>query len=48
MIEVADGIARYFYRAYSHQKAFHESPCKHRLLGAAAGPGNQGIRADGR
>lgn len=25
MIEVADGIACYFYKAYPHQKAFHES-----------------------
>lgn len=39
MIEVADGIARYFYKAYPHQKAFHESPLPHRLLGGAAGPG---------
>ena len=39
MIQLADGIARYFYKAYPHQKAFHESPCKHRLLGGAAGPG---------
>jgi len=39
MIEVTDGIARYAYRAYPHQKAFHESPCSHRLLGGAAGPG---------
>lgn len=39
MIEVADGIARYFYKAYPHQRAFHESTAKHRLLGGAAGPG---------
>jgi hypothetical protein len=39
MIRVEDGIARYFYKAYAHQKAFHESPKKHRLLGGAAGPG---------
>lgn len=39
MIHVEDGIARYAYKAYDHQKAFHESPCKHRLLGGAAGPG---------
>lgn len=39
MIEVADGIARYAYKAYAHQQAFHESPCRHRLLGGAAGPG---------
>lgn len=29
----------YTYSAYPHQKAFHESPAKHRLLGGAAGPG---------
>ena len=28
-----------FYDAYPHQKAFHESTAKHRLLGGAAGPG---------
>lgn len=39
MIQVEDGIARYGYKAYAHQKAFHESPCRHRLLGGAAGPG---------
>lgn len=39
MIEVESGIARYKYKAYAHQKAFHESACKHRLLGGAAGPG---------
>lgn len=39
MIEVANGIARYAYKAYDHQRAFHESECKHRLLGGAAGPG---------
>jgi hypothetical protein len=39
MIQVADGIARYAYKAYPHQKAFHESSAKHRLLGGAAGPG---------
>ena len=39
MIETMDGVARYLYKAYPHQKAFHESKCKHRLLGGAAGPG---------
>jgi hypothetical protein len=39
MIETLDGIARYAYKAYPHQKAFHESRHKHRLLGGAAGPG---------
>lgn len=29
----------YEYNAYPHQKAFHESPLRHRLLGGAAGPG---------
>jgi hypothetical protein len=39
MIALADGIARYNYKAYPHQLAFHQSACKHRLLGGAAGPG---------
>src|SRR6266567_3411971 len=39
MIETMDGVARYLYKAYPHQKAFHESTYKHRLLGGAAGPG---------
>jgi hypothetical protein len=39
MIETLDGIARYSYKAYPHQKLFHESRHKHRLLGGAAGPG---------
>ncbi len=36
-----DGMDRYVYDyfAYPHQKAFHESRAKHRLLGGAAGPG---------
>src|SRR5499427_10219275 len=29
----------YDYQAYPHQKAFHQSLCKYRLLGGAAGPG---------
>lgn len=41
MIEVIDGVERFIHRyeAYPHQKAFHESRAKHRLLGGAAGPG---------
>lgn len=39
MIEVIDGMQRYLYEAYPHQKAFHESRARHRLLGGAAGPG---------
>lgn len=38
-IEVVDGVQRYTYEAYPHQKAFHESPKKYRLSGGAAGPG---------
>lgn len=36
-----NGVERftYEYMAYPHQKAFHESTAKHRLLGGAAGPG---------
>jgi hypothetical protein len=48
MIEVADGIARYLYKAYPHQKAFHESTAKHRLLGGAAGPAGQSGNPRGR
>src|ERR1700722_1235309 len=29
----------YKYTAYPHQKAFHESKARYRLLGGAAGPG---------
>lgn len=36
---VTTGLERFEYLAYAHQKAFHESPAKHRLLGGAAGPG---------
>lgn len=39
MIGVKTGVERYEYRALPHQKLFHESPAKHRLLGGAAGPG---------
>lgn len=39
MIETVNGVQRYEYHAYPHQKAFHESTCKFRLLGGAAGPG---------
>lgn len=41
MIEVIDGVQRFLHRyeAYPHQKAFHESKARHRLLGGAAGPG---------
>jgi len=41
ILEAANGVERYqyHYRAYAHQKAFHESLAPHRLLGGAAGPG---------
>jgi len=39
VIQTENGIQRYEYHAYPHQKAFHESTCKFRLLGGAAGPG---------
>lgn len=39
MLEVIDGVQRFVYQAFPHQKAFHESNCRHRLLGGAAGPG---------
>jgi hypothetical protein len=48
MIEVADGIARYGYKAYPHQKAFHESTAKLRLLVGAAGPAGQSGKPHGR
>ncbi|PYU18350.1 MAG: hypothetical protein DMG32_26330 [Acidobacteria bacterium] len=40
-IVVNDSVEQFIYRyeAYPHQKAFHESPKPHRLLGGAAGPG---------
>jgi hypothetical protein len=40
-IVVNDSAEQFVYRyeAYPHQKAFHESPKPHRLLGGAAGPG---------
>jgi hypothetical protein len=38
-VETANGVERYHYNAYPHQKAFHESLAPHRLLGGAAGPG---------
>lgn len=41
MATASTGVERFLYRynAYPHQKAFHESPLRHRLLGGAAGPG---------
>lgn len=40
---VTGGIDRFasdfHYEAYAHQRAFHESRARHRLLGGAAGPG---------
>jgi hypothetical protein len=48
MIEVVDGIARYGYKAYHHQKAFHESTAKPRLLVGAAGPAGQSGKPHGR
>jgi hypothetical protein len=39
VITVESGIERYEYKALPHQKAFHESTAKFRLLGGAAGPG---------
>jgi hypothetical protein len=36
---VTSGIERFFYEAYPHQKLFHESKARYRLLGGAAGPG---------
>ena len=41
MPEVIDNVDRFVftYEAYPHQKAFHESTCRYRLLGGAAGPG---------
>ncbi len=42
-IRATSGLERFAtdfgYQAYRHQKAFHESPARHRLLGGAAGPG---------
>ncbi len=40
-LKVIDGVQRFVYEyfAYPHQKAFHESTAKFRLLGGAAGPG---------
>ena len=43
MPQVVSGTERFLkdftYEAYPHQKAFHESLCRFRLLGGAAGPG---------
>jgi len=36
---VTSGADKFFYEAYPHQKAFHESHAPYRLLGGAAGPG---------